>query len=163
MARFKRKRLFVDPHVQGAVLARVFMYWVSCVAFGIFGLALVQTFLDPNHLFVQRIGYVCREHWPILAMLAALLPFVLYDTLRVTHRFAGPIYRLRSDLESLTRGETVKSIRFRDGDHWQDLADQINGLLERLDAAECSPTEQSATEATGCGDTKSRRKVETLR
>jgi len=151
MAEFKRKRLFVDSHVQGAILARVFIYWACCVGFGILGLALVQTFLDPNHFFIQRVGSVCSEHWPILAMLVDLLPFVLYDTLRVTHRFAGPIYRLRTDLRRLARGESVESIRFRTGDHWQDLADQINDLLKRLDAAEGSVTEQSTLEAVEAG------------
>lgn len=152
MAKFKRKRLFVDPHVQGAILARVFIYWACCVGFGILGLALVQTFLDPNRLFVQRVGAVCSEHWPILAMLVVLLPFVLYDTLKVTHRFAGPIYRLRADLRRVARGESVTSIRFRDGDHWQDLAEQVSGLLKRLHEAENRATEQSPVEAANAGE-----------
>ena len=146
MAGFKRKRLFVDPHVQGALLARVLIYWLSCMIFGVLGLSLAQTLFEPNQYFFQRFDDILREHWPILVMLIAALPFILYDALKASHKFAGPIFRLRRDLQRHARGERIKPIHFRTGDHWQDLADQVNRLVERLEVAERNAMERDTTE-----------------
>lgn len=32
MSKFKRKKLWIDSKVQGALLARVLAYWISCLA-----------------------------------------------------------------------------------------------------------------------------------
>jgi len=69
-----------------------------------------------------------------LVMLASalILPAILLDFLRLSHRWVGPIFRLRASLQALNRGETVKPIAFRDGDFWQELAGEFNQAAEEL-------------------------------
>ena len=55
-----------------------------------------------------------------------------YDLLKLTNRFAGPVYRVRVTLEHLVRGETIRPVKFRDGDFWCDLAPKLNVLAARL-------------------------------
>ncbi|MBP86447.1 MAG: hypothetical protein CMJ64_07000 [Planctomycetaceae bacterium] len=67
-------------------------------------------------------------------MLASVfvLPVVLWDVLRLSHRFAGPMIRLRHALSDLANGKEVKTVSFRDGDYWTEFADHFNRLNERL-------------------------------
>jgi len=61
-----------------------------------------------------------------------VLPFLLLDLVRVSHRFAGPVYRLRSSLRDLADGKTVAPITFRDNDFWYEVATEFNRVLERV-------------------------------
>ena len=46
--------------------------------------------------------------------------------LRFTHRFAGPVLRLRRELRDLADGKQSPTLKFRDGDYWKDLAVEFN-------------------------------------
>ena len=67
----------------------------------------------------------------LLASLA-VLPIMLLDILRLSHRWVGPLFRLRASLHQLSLGEPIQPIRFRDGDYWQDLARDVNVVTEEL-------------------------------
>lgn len=116
MARKKRKRLYVDRLVQGAILMRLFCYGILCLLFATVPLSIVRTTMQPDRLLLDHFFDVCRQHWPILATLGALLPFLLYDALKLSHRFAGPIFRIQNDLDRFARSEEIPPIRFRDKD-----------------------------------------------
>lgn len=64
-----------------------------------------------------------------------LLPVVLYDLVRFTHRFAGPMVRLRECMRRSAAGESVGALRFRDEDYWQEFADAFNAMQARIDNA----------------------------
>ena len=53
---------------------------------------------------------------------------------RVTNRFAGPIFRLRRSMRELADGEHVEPVHLRKGDYWQDVADQFNRVIQRVEA-----------------------------
>jgi hypothetical protein len=65
---------------------------------------------------------------PALVASLLLLPLVLFDVIRFSNRFAGPLVRLRRAMRTLARGEQVLPIKFRDGDYWQDFADDFNAV-----------------------------------
>jgi len=64
------------------------------------------------------------------------LPVFLFDTLRLTSRFAGPALRLRAALSDASQGLPVRPIQFRHDDFWQEMADSFNTLMERQKEAE---------------------------
>jgi hypothetical protein len=49
----------------------------------------------------------------------------------VTHRIAGPVYRIQQQLERTLQGEKVGPIRLRRGDEFHKFAEIINQVLER--------------------------------
>jgi hypothetical protein len=61
-----------------------------------------------------------------------LLPMFVLDTIKLSHRFAGPIYRLRRTIQSVAAGEAPRHLKFRDFDFWQGLAEDYNKLIDRL-------------------------------
>lgn len=51
----------------------------------------------------------------------------------VSHRIAGPVYRMIKFLDSLSEGNYERRIKLRKRDELKDLAEAINRLVERLD------------------------------
>jgi hypothetical protein len=73
-----------------------------------------------------------RMFWPVFFASALVLPLLLADVLRVSNRFAGPMYRLRNALRDLADGKAVTPVKFREGDFWCNMADEFNRVLERM-------------------------------
>jgi len=48
------------------------------------------------------------------------------------HRVAGPVYRFRVVLTKMRQGEIPAKFRLREGDFFTETADEINGVIERL-------------------------------
>jgi hypothetical protein len=137
MRKNMRKRLFVDSKVQGELLRRCICHWV------IFGLATLVLLL-PLHYLVNDVGRPpsigLRSAWNhyklLIPVVLVVLPALLYDLLRLSHRFAGPITRLRSEIRRAARGERTEPIHFRENDFWLGLAEDFNTLLARLERQE---------------------------
>ena len=53
-------------------------------------------------------------------------------TLVITHRVAGPLYRVKKHLLDVAEGKTTVDIKFRDKDYFQDLVVSINLVIERI-------------------------------
>lgn len=150
MQKFKRRQLLVDPQVQGALLWRTVFYWAASIC--------AVTLL----LFIWRtIAAVVGQNndataWsyagPALVTMVFLLPAFAFDFLRLSNQLVGPIFRLRRTVRKALAGERVQPIKFREGDFWQDFADEINALLRKIDelerAAPSAPLEEVASATT---------------
>lgn len=69
---------------------------------------------------------------PLLLVMFILMPIFLRDTLQLSNRFAGPMYRLRTALGEVAGGDEGGKIKFRDGDFWLEVADDYNLVHEQL-------------------------------
>jgi hypothetical protein len=129
MFRVKRKQLFVDPKVQGALLARVLGYWALYLfAIGVLMLGW-QILSKPPAPFLVHLRNLWFDCVPVFAASCLLLPFLATDVVRFSNRFCGPLVRIRDGLRGLARGETVQPVQFRQGDFWQDLGDEFNAVV----------------------------------
>jgi hypothetical protein len=61
------------------------------------------------------------------------MPMFLRDTMKLSNRFAGPMFRLRTSLRGLVSGEQHLPIKFREEDFWQEAARDFNQVLERVE------------------------------
>jgi hypothetical protein len=69
---------------------------------------------------------------PALVASFLLLPLVVIDIIRISHRFAGPLVRMRAAMRSLARNERVAPISFREDDFWLEFAQDFNAVAARL-------------------------------
>ncbi len=67
--------------------------------------------------------------WP--AVVIVLLGMFAY-TIVVSHRIAGPIYRINDVLRSMIRGELPHTVTFRKGDYFQETAELLQTLADTL-------------------------------
>ncbi len=125
-----RKRLVVDPKVQGSLVVRVFGYW--CFFLIIIGQVLLASKI-PTAPPGPSFGYlhfvqVLKDHATVIAASLVMLPIMIMDVLYVSNRFLGPIYRARRSLRSLAAGENVTPLVLRPNDFRRELADEVNAV-----------------------------------
>lgn len=132
MAHSGRKKTFVDPKVQGALVRRLVFHWLTF--FGVAALVAfsLQVLSDPFTSIRTHAEKLWWTHGPFLLVLLFMLPVFVVDTIKLSHRFAGPIYRMRQTIRGLARGGAYTPMKFRDLDFWQGLADDFNQMVERL-------------------------------
>ena len=84
-----------------------------------------------------------------------MLPIFAWDTVTLSHRFTGPMYRFRKTLQELAARGEAPSVKLRDGDFWQEVADDFNAALERLasePAYDTSDDDPDQLACAACGD-----------
>ncbi|UCH12851.1 MAG: hypothetical protein JSW18_02635 [Candidatus Omnitrophota bacterium] len=62
----------------------------------------------------------------------ALIPIAVWIGIALSHKIAGPLYRLENILLDMARGNMAEDIRLRKGDELKSLADAINKVTASL-------------------------------
>lgn len=135
-----RKRLFVDSKVQGALVIRAVGYWFFCLLTMALAIMLWRVWTGPARLFYSQFDELWQWYGPAAVASLMVLPLVVVDVVRLSNRFAGPLYRLRREMRKLAAGESVRALKFRDGDFWMEFADEFNAIANKLDLLEPSPS-----------------------
>lgn len=68
--------------------------------------------------------------WP--AILISIPAFMILSIF-ITHKLAGPIYRIEKTLKKMAEGDFKEKINFRAGDELQELGVYFNQIMERQD------------------------------
>ena len=123
-----RRQLWIDENVQGAIVWRVSVYWAACFLLVTIPLVTIANWQDPTRSSIEHLGLAWQRFGPAYVCLFMLLPIILWDALRLSHRIAGPILRVRRQLVQINSGEPFSELHFRDSDFWQEMADQVNRL-----------------------------------
>lgn len=127
-----RRTALVDPEVQGGVLKKIAVHWFVFFVCNALALMIwIRLFEQPDAGWGQTFGDTMRRFFPFFVITLALIPAFVWDTLKLTNRFAGPILRLRSTLSDASRGEAVQPLQFRTNDYWQEIATNLNTVLNR--------------------------------
>jgi len=83
-----------------------------------------------------------------------LLPVFVLDAIKLSHRFAGPIYRLRYTIRKIAHGDPAPRLKFRDFDFWQGLAEDFNRMVDRLTAHDVEILDYEDEADTGAAKSK---------
>ena len=130
----KRTKNLVDPKVQWAIGRRVMLHWlmfgVSLVSINV----LVGTILTlAEEPFAKSLGAAVRDQLPVAFIFSLMLPMFLLDTMKLTNRFAGPMFRLRNALRALPTEAQESPLTFRKGDFWPEAAIEFNSVAAQYD------------------------------
>ena len=92
--------------------------------------------LPPSHPYFQFINHSSNDFLVRLGMaLGAGFFITLFANLVLSHKLAGPIYRLYLYFAVLKQGGRREPIHFRKGDYLQDLGELINEtIVQRPDS-----------------------------
>ena len=149
MSQKLRKQNYIDSHVQGALLRRIFVHWLSFFFVTALAIISLQALLgDPELPISQRVQLETSEFMFMAIIMAALFPAFMLDTIRFSNRFVGPIARLRRFLRDLKTGKT-DHCAFRDNDFWNEMAHEFNDVADLVAAqqAEISDLKSKLKEA----------------
>lgn len=152
----KRRIVLIDRPVQIGLVMRMTLHWLAFLATVIvvlpmFRAIMLGDFATPLAEQATRAGVDAAI---LTVVFVLLLPYFIFDVFRTTNRFAGPMYRLRQSIRSIVRGEPFRPFTFRKGDYWQDVAEDFNKMVARLqsgrkDAVESEAVEQDEAAAVG--------------
>lgn len=129
----KRKRFLVEKQVQGALGWRIAAHWFAFLGLSVFATCSLQILgnFESGSLWgsFQRalLGQIGS-----IAVLLALLPWFIHDSLKLSNRFAGPMVRLQKSIVELTKSNEVLPVTFRTQDFWQEIAVDFNELQMRV-------------------------------
>ena len=142
MSRNKRRIYLINPKFQLRVIG--FSVFVALIIVGIFyganqyffwnftqhGIALG---LPSDHVYFQFLNEQSKM-MDIIFGATALLAFAVLSLagLIMSHRVAGPMYRLHRHMSDIAEGKTVGDVKFRDKDYFQEVAAAFNLQLARF-------------------------------
>jgi hypothetical protein len=126
----RRGQLLIDADLQGTLIKRVILYWfLALLSFAIavvFAKLLAGTAIDSQFAIATS-----KELVPAFVVSLLPLPFILRDVLRVSHRYAGPMLRIRRGIAELAREGKSTPISARKGDAWPECIADFNKLADR--------------------------------
>ena len=132
MSHPQRKKHFIDTRVQGALTRRIIFHWLifmlvtSVVAF------VLQVLADPFRGLSSHLQDLWWSQGPFLLVMVFLMPVFVMDAIKLSNRFAGPIFSLRRTIRGVADGDAPRKLKFRKSDFWQDLAEDYNAMLSKL-------------------------------
>ena len=127
-----RKSELIDPKVQGALAKRLVLHWIVFIGAAATLAFALQWMGNPLASFREHAAQAWWTHGPFLIVLFCLLPVFVFDSIKFSHRFAGPVFRLRQVTKTLATGQAMERIEFRGTDFWRDLSEDLNRIAERL-------------------------------
>lgn len=151
-----RKIFLINPRFQLSVLG--FMVGMSALAIVIFYGANAYFFykfaqtgralgLPPEHVFFQFLREQNRDmNWIFGITSVMVLATLSLGGLILSHRVAGPLYRLRRHMQDVAEGRTTADVRFRRKDFFPEIAEWYNRQLRTLLGARGSETGAPAGE-----------------
>ena len=128
----RRKRILTDDEVQGGLFRKLCGQWLLLLLANGIGLTVWLRLFempDMNWATIAEEGF--HRYIPVIVISTILLPAFMWDINRTTHRFAGPIGRLRKALSDAAVGKHVEPLSFRSNDYWSAIATDFNRLISR--------------------------------
>src|SRR3954469_24308127 len=132
----RRTKHFIDSNVQGALARRIILHWVVFLLVTAFVSFVLQVLANPFRPIADHFQDLWITQGPFLLVMVFLLPVFVMDTIKLSHRFAGPIFNLRREIRKVAEGQAPRKLKFRQGDFWHDLANDYNAMLSKLGALE---------------------------
>jgi hypothetical protein len=131
---YKRTRLWVDPPFQARLLVRMLFYLTLYTAV-IWHIGF--TFEAMRHVITtgpdKGISALYRDYFwqqgPLLYGFVLLVPVLLYNLLKFSHRIAGPLYRCRNVMQEMAAGKAVHEFTPRKHDLMRELFAAFNVLI----------------------------------
>jgi hypothetical protein len=127
-----RNRVWIDNYIQGVLVGRIFIYWLATILYFGVGIAVSQYCDHPHWTFTEHLQAWISKVSPWVPSILLLLPLVLFDFVRTTHAFAGPVRRVAIQLNNLLHNPNSTPLVLRRDDYWQEVVDPVNQLQNQI-------------------------------
>lgn len=155
MSTNNRGKLLIDNQVQLTLIRRIMLHWVAFMALFLTIVFAIDFFIrEPGVTITESLSLTVQKNGLVLILMVAMMPSFLLDTVKLSHRFAGPISRLKSGLSDLAEGREVQQINLRKNDFWGELASDFNRVAVRLNLASSQDDQSQVSEGNPTTGTK---------
>ena len=134
----RRRRYFVKKKLQFKYL--LFVLLAMLIPTIVCGAALYyliwQTVANevavPEAIAAGLVPAMERVNVILLISLPLIFIIMLLFSIVISHRIAGPVYRLEKEMKEIAGGDYSRRIKLRSNDELQEIADGINSILEHF-------------------------------
>jgi sensor histidine kinase YesM len=134
----QRKIFLINPNFQlkfSILICLVITLIASIYPLSFYGYIsnLVTKISGANASLAEEIDSTLTSVIFILVMFQlAFTTIIFVISIFFTHKVAGPIYKLRKFMAMLRDGQNVPKLKFRNGDYFQDLAEDFNETVQAV-------------------------------
>ncbi len=134
MSVYKRSIFLINPKFQIRFsLVVCSLVWISSLIYPFTIIELFNTFSRMNPQAAEGLKVARTELLIFLGAYQLLYVGIVFVLcIFLTHKIAGPMYKLTNYLRGITEGGNPGMITFRDGDHFPEVAQEVNNALDRL-------------------------------
>lgn len=137
----KRTRTYLGTPFEKKLLCLLFTAAIlpaACVAFSIYYLifdTLKMQMSLPGVIGCNLAPVFLKVNFVITVAIPIILVLIWLAALKLTHRIAGPLYRIEKDLEEILAGEKTDLIQLRPKDELHSLVAKLNKVLSQRKAS----------------------------
>jgi hypothetical protein len=129
----RRKKLVVNRPMQGRlVLNMALMPGIALGGIAVFTGVYCSRLMDEAMATDTELPALMPLFYLVIAFELLAAVFLMVNSLKISHKVAGPAYRLGKCLERIRGGDLAFSVQLRRGDHLVELKDELNKLLDWL-------------------------------
>ena len=136
MRPYKRRKFFIDKQFQLKYILLVIFMLLLYTIFFVVTLFLPQLlpfiFNSPITEQARAAEILLLYHKNVWPAVFIVIPLFGFFSIFITHKIAGPVYRLKQKLEQMAVWNLNTTLKLRTGDDLQDLAECVNLLSEEL-------------------------------
>ncbi len=129
----RRRTMVVNKALQGQLILRISLFPTLALAATTVLLAIFcQKLTDEALVADVELPSLVPLFITVMGFVLVSVMFLLYNALKISHRIAGPIYRICKCIQRIREGDISFNVSLRDGDHLEEVRDELNLLLDWL-------------------------------
>jgi len=134
LAFYKRSIFLVDPKFQIKFsIAVCVLIFISSLIYPLLLWDFLTQISNVSPELAKKIISTKNEFFLYLLLIQLIfITLVFIISIFLTHKIAGPLYKLKKHLLGIRQGDPVTPLVFRGGDHFSDVADEVSLFLETL-------------------------------
>lgn len=134
---YKRRRYLVKKGLQfryiGTILLAVFIIAATCIVSTYYSLLILLGEKLANVYPQGRLVSILKDvNLIVLYRVLILVPFVMIIGLFLSHKIAGPLFRMEKVLRDIGKGNFDIHVKLRKGDELKGMAEAINDMTANL-------------------------------
>jgi signal transduction histidine kinase len=134
MAKFRRTVFVINPKFQYKV--SFMLCFLATLVCSFYPVSIFEVFTQLNSKFPELISAQSRDNllfW-LITLQVAMTGLMFIACLFITHKIAGPLYKLKLYLSRVRSGEECGELKFRKNDYFHDIANEVSQTIEHLQA-----------------------------
>ncbi len=99
--------------------------------------------IPPNHIYFQFL-YEQQVYFTnaVLVVSGLIGVFIMLSMTLISHRIAGPLYRLSRHMQEIAEGKKISEIRFRQKDFFAEIAEIFNLMVLKINEDEAKKSNE---------------------
>jgi hypothetical protein len=129
----RRRQIVVNKPLQGRLILSMALWpAVALASIAVLTAVYCTRVMDEAVANDTEMPNMAPLFYVVLAFELIAAIYLMVNSLKISHRVAGPVYRICKCLERIRGGDLAFTVSLRDGDHLTEIRDEMNKLLDWL-------------------------------